>query len=271
MATRRLLHVKISSCEQLGKVSSVAALLYTWGIPHASDWGVIPGSPATLKSLVFPLRPEGPAEIAQAIRELTRVGLLKRFKEKNKDYLWYPTFDEYQKGTLHKRSEHGRSGMPRPPMRLYEDDLTPTRDYKVEPEEQLSLIEVTPKQKPPKRKKKTEPKPTSALSQERRLQAEEILQAVWLQFDLPLQPDTAAWAAVMQLLKSYTVEDFEQWLCHVSSNGKDTPRYERPADPSQWAARVMREAMTRKWEWQRKKKSVALGPATADDFGEVRP
>lgn len=113
MANRRMIHRNVSVCEQLADCSILARLLYTWGLPHSSDWGVLPGSPRRLKAQVLPMSPETVGEIASAIEELVAAGLWQRFTHEGADYLCYPTFDKYQ--DIHNRTSNPRDGMPLPP------------------------------------------------------------------------------------------------------------------------------------------------------------
>ncbi len=113
MANRRMIHRNVSVCEQLADCSILARLLYTWGLPHSSDWGVLPGSPRRLKAQVLPISPETVGEIASAIEELVAAGLWQRFTHEGADYLCYPTFDKYQ--DIHNRTSNPRDGMPLPP------------------------------------------------------------------------------------------------------------------------------------------------------------
>lgn len=52
MANRRMLSKSISISEQANDLSDFAALLFTWMIPHADDWGILPGSARKVKALI---------------------------------------------------------------------------------------------------------------------------------------------------------------------------------------------------------------------------
>jgi len=108
-----MLHRAICTNEQLADCSLVARLLYTWGLPHTSDWGVLSASPRHLKAQVFPLSDETAADVQAATEELCAAGLWVRFDADGGSYVYYPTFDKYQ--DLHQRRANTRDGMPLPP------------------------------------------------------------------------------------------------------------------------------------------------------------
>jgi hypothetical protein len=113
MANCRMIHRAICTNEQLADCSLLARLLYTWGLPHTSDWGVLSASPRHLKAQVFPLGDETAAEVQAATNELCSAGLWVRFDADGGSYVYYPTFDKYQ--DLHQRRANTRDGMPLPP------------------------------------------------------------------------------------------------------------------------------------------------------------
>jgi len=108
-----MLHRSICTNEQLADCSLVARLLYTWGLPHTSDWGVLSASPRHLNAQVFPLSDETAADVQAATEELCAAGLWVRFDADGGSYVCYPTFDKYQ--DLHQRRVNTRDGMPLPP------------------------------------------------------------------------------------------------------------------------------------------------------------
>lgn len=91
----------------------LAKLLYTWGLPHTSDWGVLKTNPRQLKAQVFPLSDETAAELKAATDELTAAGLWVPFTVGEDEFIYYPTFEKYQ--DVHKRSNNPRDGLPFPP------------------------------------------------------------------------------------------------------------------------------------------------------------
>jgi hypothetical protein len=105
LAERRTIACKISLSEQVAGLSDLAALCYTWGIIHANDWGAVSASPRVFKALVFPLRDDlTVAMVGAAIDEVVSARLAVRYEAGDCTYLWFPTFDKYQAGGLHKRT-----------------------------------------------------------------------------------------------------------------------------------------------------------------------
>ena len=113
VANSRMLHRNVSVNEQLADCSILARLLYTWGLPHTSDYGVLAASPRRLKAQVFPISSETPEEVGEACEELVAAGLWKRFEDEGHPYIVYPTFDKYQR--VDKRTSSPRDGLPLPP------------------------------------------------------------------------------------------------------------------------------------------------------------
>lgn len=113
VANSRMLHRNVSVNEQLADCSILARLLYTWGLPHTSDYGVLAASPRRLKAQVFPISSETPEEVGEACEELVMAGLWKRFEHEGQQYIFYPTFDKYQR--VDKRTSSPRDGLPLPP------------------------------------------------------------------------------------------------------------------------------------------------------------
>lgn len=116
MATGRMIRKTISLNEQLADVSILARLLFTWGLAHTSDYGVIYGSPRRLKACVVPLSPETVEEVAAARDELLATGLWVAFECDGAEWIWYPGFDDNQ--DLHKRVANPRDGFPLPPQHI---------------------------------------------------------------------------------------------------------------------------------------------------------
>lgn len=104
MANRRSLAKSVSISDDVAKLSDFAALLFTWGIPHTDDYGIIPGSIGAIKALVVPRRKQSEEQVEKALHEIQRAGLIWRYVYKNKEYLQYVNFERHQDG-LHKRTE----------------------------------------------------------------------------------------------------------------------------------------------------------------------
>lgn len=104
MANRRMISKSISISEQVNDLSDFAALLFSWMIPHADDWGILPGSPKKIKALITPMRKQTPKEIEKAIREMVAVELIWWYKVEGTLYIQFRTWDKHQDG-LHKRTK----------------------------------------------------------------------------------------------------------------------------------------------------------------------
>ncbi len=122
MANRRSISRSISVSEQVDMLSDRAALLFTWMLPHADDYGRLPGSVKKLAAIVVPMRTGRPGwtyddieryldEMAAAVDE-EGLPLIYRYRtESGVSVIQLVKFDEHQDG-LHKRT---RSKFPDPP------------------------------------------------------------------------------------------------------------------------------------------------------------
>lgn len=112
MATGRILKKQISLSEAVNDLSLKAALLFTWAIPHADDFGRMPGSPRRVKAAVVPMREDFSLDdVAMCIQELHEAGLVCWYTVDGEQHLSFPTWESHQAG-LHKRT---RSRLPPPP------------------------------------------------------------------------------------------------------------------------------------------------------------
>ena len=99
-----MINKSISVSEQVNRLSDFAALLFSWLIPHADDYGVIPGSAKKIKALIVPMRKQSADQVENALNEISNAGLIWRYMYKNDEYIQLCKFDEHQEG-LHKRRE----------------------------------------------------------------------------------------------------------------------------------------------------------------------
>lgn len=96
MARRRYISSEISIDQKLNKVSDFAAVLYTWGIPHAKDDCRISAENAEeLRSRIVPGRSKTVEQVQMALDELKLAGLV---GVDEKGELYYPanSFYKYQ-------------------------------------------------------------------------------------------------------------------------------------------------------------------------------
>lgn len=103
MANRRMISKSISISSKVNSISDFAALLFTWMVPHADDYGVLDGDEGTLKALVVPRRKQTDVHVGQALAEMQKVGLVWRYIYRNKPYVQFINWEEHQEG-LHRRT-----------------------------------------------------------------------------------------------------------------------------------------------------------------------
>lgn len=104
MANRRMLAKSISISEKVNDLNDFEALLFTWMIPHADDWGVLPGSARKIRSLVIPDRPQTSQDVDKALDKFADLKLIWRYEVDGKPYIQFRKWEEHQDG-LHKRSK----------------------------------------------------------------------------------------------------------------------------------------------------------------------
>lgn len=110
MANRRMISKSISVSERVNSLSAFAALLFTWMIPHADDFGRMHGSAAKVKALVIPMRNETIEDVESALNEIASKGLIVLYTVDGARYVQFPGWEKHQKG-LHKRTS---SAFPEP-------------------------------------------------------------------------------------------------------------------------------------------------------------
>lgn len=116
MAERRMISKIISISEKVNSLSLFGRLLYTWMIPHADDFGRLPGSPVKVKALVVPLADESIKDVEEALAEMHRRGLILWYEVNGEKFIQITNFEKHQQG-LHKRT---KSKFPAPPSDIPE-------------------------------------------------------------------------------------------------------------------------------------------------------
>lgn len=111
MAERRMISKVISISEKVNSLSLFGKLLYTWMIPHADDFGRLPGSPAKVRALVVPMGDETTKDVETAVADMHQKGLIQWYEIGGEKYIQITNFDDHQSG-LHKRT---KSKFPDPP------------------------------------------------------------------------------------------------------------------------------------------------------------
>lgn len=96
MAQKRMIDKKISLSEKLAELPLGAQLLYTWIIPHADDFGLIQGSPRTVKAQVMPMADVSIDDVDSWIDAMIQNNLLKQFEYKGKNFYYLVGFEENQ-------------------------------------------------------------------------------------------------------------------------------------------------------------------------------
>lgn len=96
MPRRRYLCTDISVDTKVNQLSTFAALLYTWAIPHfLDDCRMTPRNPAEIKWTVVPARPESVTEVETAMQEIFLAELWGR-DENGKIYIPSKSFYKFQ-------------------------------------------------------------------------------------------------------------------------------------------------------------------------------
>lgn len=81
MATRRMLHNKISISLEVNKLALEAQLLFTWLISHADDEGRLRGEPEYVKATVVPMKDWTFDAIANYLNQMQQQGLIHYWEE----------------------------------------------------------------------------------------------------------------------------------------------------------------------------------------------
>ncbi len=92
----------ISVSEQVNDLSDFAALLFSWLIPHADDYGILPGSAKKIKALVIPMRKQTPDQVEIALKEIQTAKLIWRYIYNDQEYLQFCSWEDHQ--DIHKRT-----------------------------------------------------------------------------------------------------------------------------------------------------------------------
>lgn len=106
MAEKRMISKSISISEKvnIGLPNLFDKLLFTWMIPHADDFGRMPGSPAKIKALVVPMLDVTLKEVEESIQNIHNAELIFWYEIDGDKYIQIVNFDDHQTG-LHKRTK----------------------------------------------------------------------------------------------------------------------------------------------------------------------
>lgn len=86
----------ISTSAKLSDVKTFSALLFTWLVLHCDDYGHMDGSSRMVKGIVVPLRDETVAEVEEALKELEKIGLIRRYEVDKMQYLEIEKWEKHQ-------------------------------------------------------------------------------------------------------------------------------------------------------------------------------
>ena len=96
MAQKRMIDKKISVSEQVANMPLEAQLIFTWMIPHADDFGLLPYSPRTIKALVIPMHDITAEDVGIHLETMVKNNLLKVFDYNGKKYYKINNFSQHQ-------------------------------------------------------------------------------------------------------------------------------------------------------------------------------
>jgi len=97
MAQRRMLSKRISQSKKVNSLSIKAQIVWTWTIPWLDDYGCYEADCEDIKTEVFPKNKSiGIQDINNALSEEEKIGLIKIFRLKGKEYQKYNNFEDFQ-------------------------------------------------------------------------------------------------------------------------------------------------------------------------------
>lgn len=91
-----MLDKKISVSEQVANLPIEGQLLYTWMIPHADDFGLLPSSSRTVKALVIPMLDISAETVEKYLQEMIKNDLIRIFEHGGKKYYRIMNFSNDQ-------------------------------------------------------------------------------------------------------------------------------------------------------------------------------
>lgn len=96
MATRRMLHNKISLSLQVNKLPLEAQLLFTWMISHADDEGRLKGEPEYVKATVVPLKEWSVDMVSNYLDEIQKQKLINYWDDGNRKIIEFISWKDHQ-------------------------------------------------------------------------------------------------------------------------------------------------------------------------------
>ena len=96
MATRRMLHNKISISLEVNKLDLEAQLLFTWLISHADDEGRLRGEPEYVKATVVPMKDWSFETITKYLLQMKNLGLIHYWEKDDVKIIEFTKWKEHQ-------------------------------------------------------------------------------------------------------------------------------------------------------------------------------
>ena len=119
-----MLNKSISLSAQVNKLSLKHKILYTWGISHLDDYGLISNDPEVFKATVVPMVKEiTVTDVNEFFIESEKVGLTKEWS----DCLEYLGFENHQSITPEKRAKCHFDKLPKNPQEIFGENKNPQK------------------------------------------------------------------------------------------------------------------------------------------------
>ncbi len=96
MSGKRMLYNTISKSMDVNKLSTPAALLFTWMISHADDDGKIRGETEYIKGTVVPMKKWTFKQVEKQLEEIEKAGLVYRWTENEMVIIEFVQWNRYQ-------------------------------------------------------------------------------------------------------------------------------------------------------------------------------
>lgn len=180
MARKRYLSSDTSTDPRIADLAQfgvLPALLYTWAIPHADDWGRLTGDARQFRMLVCPALDVTAAEVDEALDQIADVGLWERYEAGGRKVIAFPkeAWFRHQSYIAKAKREEDRSQFPPPPSQGRK--ATPSTDERRTPPTNSDEHRITP-QNPASPSPSPTPSPTR---EEEDARAREAILAGWAQ------------------------------------------------------------------------------------------
>jgi hypothetical protein len=129
MSNKRMVHTSIWASGQVSKLSREARLLYIGLITFADDEGRLKGSPALLRSEVFPYDEDvSIKDVGRWLADIIKLNLVKEYMVDDESYLFHPKWSEYQTLRADRRKE---SHVPAPDCQPDDNQVSTKSPHKV--------------------------------------------------------------------------------------------------------------------------------------------